>query len=135
MKTPFLFLISLLFLFSCNTNDDAPPNTAPKIDGTWSLVNVYGGFAGVDDDFENGTITWNFNQDNLELTVTKTNTAAVTYAGFPSGTYDYRIFTTTGEDANLVVNSLCYDITRLIHSELLLDEDIAADGFLLTYRR
>jgi len=135
MKAPFYILVSVLILFSCNSDDDAPQNTAPTISGTWSLVNVYGGFAGVDDDFENGTIKWNFNQDNLELTITNTNNADVIYDGFSSGTYDYQILTTTGEDAKVVVNSFSYDISVLTNTQLVLDEGIAADGFLLTFSR
>ncbi|WP_179009574.1 hypothetical protein [Winogradskyella forsetii] len=135
MKPPFYILVLVVFLFSCNNDDNAPQNTAPTINGTWSLVNVYGGFAGVDDDFENGTITWHFNQDNLELTVSNTNTTDVIYDGFPSGTYDYQILTTTGEDANVVVNSFSYDITVLTQTQLVLDEGVAADGFLLTFSR
>ena len=135
MKTPFCFLVLILFTFSCNSDDDAQQNTDSALQGTWSLVNVSGGLAGVNDDFEIGTITWNFNEDNLELTVTNTNTTTVIYDGFPSGTYDYELLTPTEESASVTINSFEYRITTLTSSLLLLDEGVAADGFLHTFRR
>ena len=135
MKTPFYFFVLVLFSFSCNSDDDAQQNTDSALQGTWSLVNVSGGLAGVNDDFEIGTITWNFNEDNLELTVTNTNTTTVIYDGFPSGTYDYELLTPTEESASVTINSFEYRITTLTSSLLLLDEGVAADGFLLTFRK
>ena len=135
MKTLFYFLVLILFTFSCNSDDDAQQNTDSALQGTWSLVNVSGGLAGVNDDFEIGTITWNFNEDNLELTVTNTNTTTVIYDGFPSGTYDYELLTPTEESASVTINSFEYRITTLTSSLLLLDEGVAADGFLLTFRK
>ena len=135
MKTPVYVLILILFTFSCNNDDDAQQNTDPTLEGTWSLVNVYGGLAGVDDDFDMGTITWDFDEDNLELTVTNTNTTAVIYDGFPSGTYDYELFTPTDENASVTINTFSYVITTLTSSQLILDEGVAADGFLLTFNR
>lgn len=135
MKTLFYFLVLILFTFSCNSDDDAQQNIDSALQGTWSLVNVSGGLAGVNDDFEIGTITWNFNEDNLELTVTNTNTTTVIYDGFPSGTYDYELLTPTEESASVTINSFEYRITTLTSSLLLLDEGVAADGFLLTFRK
>ena len=135
MKTTFYVFILALLSVSCNNNDDSMQNPDTTLDGSWSLVNVSGGFAGVNDDFEVGIITWDFNQDNLELTVTNTNTANVIFDGLPSGAYNYVFLTTTGEDVSLVINSISYDLTTLSSSELVLDEGVAADGFLLTYSR
>ena len=135
MKTTFYVFVLVLFLVSCNNNDDSIENTDTTLEGSWSLVNASGGFAGVNDDFEVGLITWNFNQDNLELTVTNANTANVIFDGLHSGTYNYVFLTTTGEDVSLVINSISYDLTTLSSSELELDEGVAADGFLLTFSK
>jgi len=134
MKTIFYVFVLALFSVSCNNNDDSMENTDTTLAGSWSLVNASGGFAGVNDDFEVGLITWDFNHNNLELTVTNANTANVIFDGLPSGTYNY-VFTTTGEDVSLVINSIRYDLTTLSSSELVLDEGVAADGFLLTFSR
>ena len=61
MKSTFYILGLILVVLSCNSDDDVQQNTEPTLFGPWSLVNVSGGFAGVNDDFEIGTITWNFN--------------------------------------------------------------------------
>ena len=135
MKSTFYILGLILVVLSCNSDDDAQQNTEPTLFGPWSLVNVSGGFAGVNDDFEIGTITWNFNLENLELTVTNTNTTNVIFDGLPSGTYDYALLTPIDEDASVVINTFSYDITTLSSSQLVLDEGIAFDGFLLTFNR
>tara|TARA_R110002111_G_scaffold103778_5_gene160986 strand:- start:38604 stop:39026 length:423 start_codon:yes stop_codon:yes gene_type:complete len=137
MKTTFYILVLMLSTLSCNSDDDTPQNSEPTLNGSWSLVNVTGGLAGVDDDFEIGLIIWDFNQDNLELTVTNNNTANVIYDGLSSGTYDYEVLSTTGEDAYLVIHNfgINHEIITLNASQLVLDEGVAADGFLLTFSR
>ena len=135
MKTTFYTLIFTLLLFSCNIDDDTQKNCEPTLNGSWSLVNVLGGLAGINDDFEVGLIIWDFNQENLELTVTNNNTVDVIYDGFPSGTYDYEIITQTNGDTSLIINTISYSITTLSSSQLVLDEGVAADGFLLTFSR
>lgn len=135
MKTAlYIFLLALCSL-SCNSDDDAQQNHEPTLNGSWSLVNVYGGFAGVDDDFETGLITWTFNSSNSEVTVTNTNTTDVIYDGFPSGTYDYELLIPTDEDSSVKINTFSYRITTLTSTQLVLDEGVAADGFLLTFSR
>ena len=137
MKTPFYIFILALLLISCNNDDDngSQQNNEPTINGSWSLVNVYGGFAGVDEDFETGLIIWDFNQDNLTVEVTNSNTTNVIYDGFPSGTYNYEIVTLTNGDSSIVIDTFSYTITTLSTSQLVLDEGVAADGFLLTFTR
>ncbi len=135
MKTTFYVFVLTLLMVSCSNNDDEQQNSNPTLDGSWSLVNVSGGFAGIDYDFEVGLITWVFNQGDLELTVTNTNTTNVIYDGLPSGIYDYEVLTQTGEDTSVVINTFNYTITTLSSSQLVLDEGIAFDGFLLTFSR
>ena len=135
MKTTFYILVLMLSTLSCNSDDDTEQNSEPTLNGSWSLVNVTGGLAGIDDDFETGLIIWDFNQDNLELTVTNNNTVNVIYDGFPTGTYDYEIFTETNGEMSVVINTVSYRVTTLASSQLVIDEGIVADGFLLTFIR
>lgn len=135
MKTTFFILVLMLSTLSCNSDDDTQQNSDPTLDGSWSLVNFTGGLAGIDDDFETGLIIWDFNQDNLELTVTNNNTVNVIYDGFPTGTYDYEIFTETNGEMSVVINTVSYRVTTLASSQLVIDEGIVADGFLLTFIR
>ncbi len=135
MKTTFYVFVLTLLMVSCSNNDDEQQNSNPTLDGSWSLVNVSGGFAGIDYDFEVGLITWVFNQGDLELTVTNTNTTNVIYDGLPSGVYDYEVLTPTGEDTSVIINTFNYTITTLSSSQLVLNEGIAFDGFLLTFSK
>lgn len=80
-----------------------------------------------------GTITWNFNQDNLDLKVNNTYATTAIYDGLPSGTYDYELLTPTDEIASVTINTFSSIILTLMSSQLILDEDVAADGFLLTF--
>lgn len=137
MKSKLYILILALITFGCNSDDDAQQDTNATLNGSWSLINVSGGFAGVDDDFEIGLITWDFDNSNLKLTVTNNNTEEVIYDGLSSGDYDFQVLTTTGEVGYLVIHNHGIDhaITTLTTSQLILDEGVAADGFLLTFSR
>jgi hypothetical protein len=135
MKTTFFVFVLALLVFSCNDDDDTQQHTDLMLDGSWSLVNVSGGFAGVDDDFEIGLITWGFDHDNWKVTITNNNTVNVIFDGLASGTYDYQLITATGEEIDLVVDSFSFRMTTLTSEQLILDEGVAADGFLLTFSR
>ncbi|WP_299253550.1 hypothetical protein [uncultured Aquimarina sp.] len=52
MRNLYFLLISLVFI-SCS-NDVHNPSVS--LQGEWNLVNVTGGFTGIDQDFERGTI-------------------------------------------------------------------------------
>lgn len=134
MKNVFYALTFMLLMFSC-TSDDDNQNTEATLNGSWHLVNVSGGLVGVNDDFDTGLITWIFNENNLELTVINTNTTDVIFDGLASGTYNYQPLTTTGENTDIVVDFFSFRITTLTTVQLILDEGIAADGFLLTFSR
>lgn len=135
MKSTIYSLVFMLLVFSCNSDDDAQQNTDLALSGTWSLVNIHGGFAGVNYDFDLGEITWDFNQDQSELTVTNTNTTTVIYDGLPTGTYDFELTESTDGSTSIVINTISYTITSLTSSELILDEGVASDGFLLTFSK
>mgnify|MGYP000498269196 CR=1 FL=1 len=134
MKNVFYALTFMLLMFSC-TSDDDNQNTEATLNGSWHLVNISGGLVGVNDDFDTGLITWIFNENNLELTVINTNTTDVIFDGLASGTYNYQPLTTTGENTDIVVDFFSFRITTLTTVQLILDEGIAADGFLLTFSR
>lgn len=134
MKYTLYILAFTLSLLSCNNDDDTQQNTEPTLEGTWSLVNVYGGFAGVDDDFEPGLITWSFNSDSSEITVINNNTSDVIYSGYPSGVYNYEMIT-TATDSTLVIETTDLSITTFTNSQLIIDEGFTSDGFLYTLSR
>ncbi|OUR98155.1 hypothetical protein A9Q86_13940 [Flavobacteriales bacterium 33_180_T64] len=134
MKKYFYVLVFAMVSFSCNNDDDALQNNEPSLNGVWSLVNVSGGFAGVDDDFAVGVITWDFNQEDTQVTITNNNTVNVVHDGFSTGVYDYEIMIV--EDVStIVIENFDFVITTLTTSNLMLDEGVVADGFLLALSR
>ena len=49
-----LALCLIFVLNGCSTDSTHEKND--KVSGTWNLINVSGGFAGIDEDFEKGEI-------------------------------------------------------------------------------
>ncbi|EPR72257.1 hypothetical protein ADIWIN_2757 [Winogradskyella psychrotolerans RS-3] len=124
----------MLLAQSCNGDDDAQQNSEPTLNTTWSLINVSGGFAGVDDDFESGIITWHFNNEASEITVINNDTSNAIHSGYASGTYTYEVITTPN-DTTLVIGNTDLKITTLTSSQLILDEGMISDGFQYTFSR
>lgn len=134
MKKYIYAFVIILFTLSCNNDDDCPSNNNPTINETWSLINVSGGFAGVDQDFEVGIISWTFDNETQELTILNTNTDAV-FDGYPSGVYDFEMITTEDSSTIVIDDSINLDINILTSNQLVLDEGIASDGFLYSFIR
>lgn len=132
MKHISIFLLSFSLLFSsCNSDDDSNNNTI-TINGTWSLKNVSGGLAGVDEDIGIGVIKWIFNENTSILTIE--NNSIGTFSGFPSGNYNYSLETNNGIEY-ITINNFEMVITSLLENEMIIDEGIAVDGFLYKFNR
>lgn len=143
----FKILVYIFFLIIVNgcQSDDGQNNSKKdvansEINGMWTLVNVSGGFAGANQNFTAGSITWYFDESNNTLTIVNDNqiTDAI-YDGLPTGTYTYSsILSTTscGEGFNplAITNAFesCYTITDNI---LTIDNNQIADGFALKFER
>ncbi|SDG71733.1 hypothetical protein [Winogradskyella thalassocola] len=134
MKTIFNILTLMLLILSCNSDDDAQQNPAPTLNATWSLVNVTGGLAGVNDDFESGTITWHFNNEPSEITVTNNDTSNAIHSGYPSGIYSYEVVTTSN-DTTVVIENTDLRVISLTTNQLILDEGMVSDGFQYTFSK
>ena len=136
MKNILVVLCLTLVFLNCKSDDDSQENSA-TLQGEWSLVNVSGRLAGVDDNFDTGVIVWSFDQETFTLTVTNTNTETVVYDGLPTGTYDYKVLTTDGVTSSLVIDD--YDFSMIIdtltRTTLLLDDGIVVDGFGVIFMR
>ncbi|MFD2562118.1 hypothetical protein [Aquimarina rubra] len=104
MKRLYILLLSLLII-SCSNDDDSTNNSLVDLQGEWNLVNIIGGFEGIDQDFERGTIIWDFNETDGTITVTNNSTITDVYNGLPSGTYDYSVMDSGGSD-ELIVNDI-----------------------------
>ncbi len=131
------FICILLFftIIGCSGDDDTtdPNMNSSGLNGKWSLVQVTGGFVGVDDSFENGVIVWDFNEAAKRVQVTNNNTKDVIYDVLPSGTYDY---TVDGVQSNLefVVDKKKMGKFQLIDNQFTVEEQLK-DGFRVVFRR
>lgn len=86
-----ILLISMLVLFAgCEKETFLKAKTRSEsgIKGTWNLVHVYGGIAGIDEQYAHGDVTWTFTSTNL---VVADNTSGTAYFFLPSGTYQYNV--------------------------------------------
>jgi len=126
MKKVALIIVCLVLLVGCS-KDDLPPIKK------FHLVNVSGGFAGVNKSFERGQISWTFNEQNSTLLVEK-NTEE-TFSGLDEGSYSYFIQTSNKQLFLHIDNAEIGGITSSEKS-IVIDENIrsigsGADGFIL----
>jgi hypothetical protein len=84
------------------------------------LINVTGGFAGIDDAYEKDVIIWGFNPYDQELTVTNTNIELIIYDGFPTGVYDYQVVNLTGDAVTLMIDDFNFSLSALTDSSFVL---------------
>ncbi len=133
-KITVVLVFATLFLSCCNSNDEATPSSA--IAGQWKLINVTGGFAGVNDSFPAGQITWTVDTTNHTVTVVNNNTNPNLQDILETGTYSYSLT----PDPNSIctqtfnVNNMdlgCYTVSN---TELIITFEYA-DGFTLTLIR
>lgn len=126
MKKITLLLISL-FLFSSCTSDQ---NTV--ITEKYSLINVSGGFAGVNENFAKGEIIWTFDTSSASLTVKKNTQNA--YSGLSEGNYSYSIQNINDKQYIFINNIESGGVTNEVN-KIIIDENeqstgSGADGFI-----
>ncbi|MDL5513473.1 hypothetical protein QSE00_16725 [Arenibacter sp. M-2] len=127
------FLVLIFVLHGCST--ESTPEKKDKVSGTWNLMNVSGGFAGVDEDFEKGKIIWEFDTKDGTLLVTNNDESGALYNGLPTGTYAYSILQGKDQDY-LQLNDKEVGGIDVAKSQLVLDQNntssgSGADGFVL----
>ncbi|MDY8135791.1 hypothetical protein [Aquimarina sp. 2201CG5-10] len=126
-------ILLLLFVFSGCSNDDDAINFF-SLDGTWDMVNVNGGFLGIDEDFANGTIIWDFDETNFTVTITNNNTNDEIYTILPTGTYPYSV-TAFGGGQEFIINEMIIGNFGVnSNNEFVIDQQLR-DGFKFTFRR
>lgn len=131
LKLAVTLLLLTLILFSCS-KDDNETTAVPTLAGQWKLVNVTGGFVGVNHNFPAGQITWNVDTTANTVTVVNNNTNPNLQDILETGVYSY----TLDPDPNSVctdtfnVNNLdlgCYSVSD---TELIITYEYA-DGMTL----
>jgi len=121
------FILISLFLFSSCTSD----NNFIKIE-KFSLINVSGGFAGINENFAEGEIIWSFNTQNATLTVEK-NIQNV-FSGLSEGNYSYSIQNINDKKYffinNIESGSVTNEENRMVIDENEQSTGSGADGFV-----
>ncbi|PKV51203.1 hypothetical protein ATE84_3277 [Aquimarina sp. MAR_2010_214] len=134
----FIYIVFLFAMIGCSGDDDGNPGDPipdpSGLAGVWNLVNVTGGFAGINQDFKKGTIVWNFDDTKKRVEVTNNNpTSASTEDLFPSGNYTFSIVTING-NKELIVNDRNLGNFEITTNEFVVDEQFK-DGFRYTFQR
>jgi hypothetical protein len=60
-----LMILGIVLFISCSKQDES--TKLESRDGIWQVKNISGGFAGIDDEYETGVITWTFNNQILTV--------------------------------------------------------------------
>lgn len=124
-----LLLFWVAILSGCSDKNIA---TTPTLEGQWKLINVRGGFVGVNDSFTPGQIKWNIDTANQTVTIVNNNTDPDLQDILESGTYNY----TLTPDANAIctttfnINNMDLGCYTLTDNELTITYEYA-DGFTL----
>ncbi len=130
-----IYIFFVLALVSCSNDDDSSDTgtDASGLDGKWNLTNVSGGFVGLDHDFANGTIVWDFNEANKTVNIINTNADDTIYDVLPTGEYDYSIATVNGIK-EFAVDGKNIGSLELLINEFTIEEQLR-DGFRLKFQR
>lgn len=139
MKRNYAIVLTILFLIIAGCSKNTDKSGIVPLNGRWNLVNVSGGFAGIDEEFEEGTIVWNFETATGTLTVENNNTSDALYDGLPSGSYTYSILS---DDKNLFLyidniesGAIIISLGQLVLDQNVLSNGSGADLFVLTLRK
>jgi hypothetical protein len=144
MKT-FLILVIVFFIMfinmmSCqkakvNTGSGSGFTTyANTVDGQWSLVHIYGGLTGLNELHEKGDVTWSIDSVNNVITITNLTNVSNNNTRFDSGTYSFQMNNQGGE-IHLTVNNEDMGTYVINGNEMLLDQNVAADGLYYRFVR
>jgi hypothetical protein len=137
MEKFIITILCFITLTACSNTDNESKEDI--LSGVWNVQNINGGFVGMDQDFEEETITWTFNADNSTLTVVNNNVLVdVIYDGLDTGSYPYTIIEVDNERF-LEIDGQEFGGISFTNGQLLLDQNkistgSGADGFILLFK-
>jgi ABC-type oligopeptide transport system substrate-binding subunit len=121
MKKLFLLIIVCALSLSSSCDNDDINNSKTE---TWFLVNISGGFAGINNDIEKGTVIWTFNRQDSILKIENYNDDVI---AFGSGTYSCSILNSNNKNyLSIEGNEFGGMITS--GSELIIDQNMQSEG-------
>jgi hypothetical protein len=82
------FIFINVTLSSCSNDNNFTNKNS--VEGRWKLVNVTGTFAGINNNFTYGIITWDFNSITQTVTVVNNNTDSNLWDVLETGVYNYQ---------------------------------------------
>jgi hypothetical protein len=147
MKLKFYIVLAITFLtFSCSVdnNDGLEMDEARVVQiFQWHLVNVSGGFQGVDLDFEMDTVVWIFNIDAAgsgTLIIDNNNTDTDAEDGLDTGSYSVSIPVYDTQSILLVDGNEFGGLLTPTEDDLIVNQNITSegtgnDGFVYTFKR
>ncbi len=129
MKKSILSLAILILVVLPGCSNETNPN-ADGVEGQWKLINVSGTFAGIDNDFEPGLITWDFNPTTQTVTVVNNNTDSEKWDVFDTGVYNYQIIDNPEYPCGeiLKIDGIEMGCFTISNEHFVIDQSIA-DGF------
>ncbi|HRP89990.1 MAG TPA: hypothetical protein PKX92_08120 [Edaphocola sp.] len=141
MKLKLIILTLFLgvgLLISCSKEDKNISSTEALLNGTWNLKNLSGGFAGLNENYSIGTITWAFNVQNKTIIVNNNVPESKKYI-FDNGTYSFSIIEINNHKY-LKINNDEYGGLIILNSNLTIDQNkisngVGADGFILNFEK
>lgn len=103
-----------------------------QIQQKWDLINVNGGLAGLNENFPQGAITWDFGRSEVTIVNNNSQQNAI-YDGLETGTYEYAI-NEVNDFKTLVVDGQDLGGVSISNDELIVDQR-AVDGFQLRFQK
>ena len=130
--------VGIGLLASCSKDDTNNIPQEELLKGTWSLKNLSGGFAGLDENYADGIITWTFNSQNQTIIIDNNEPSSKSFT-FDSGTYNYSIIEISGQKYLKIENDEYGGLT-IITNNLTIDQNkissgVGADGFILKFEK
>jgi hypothetical protein len=127
MKYKSLIVLAFLVFFSAGCQKDADDPVTDPLNGSWNLINVSGGFAGINENFPAGSIIWTFNATAATLSVVNNDTTNALFDGLPSGNYAYSIFE-VDKDSFLMVDAVEWGGLSFLQDELIINQNAMSNG-------
>lgn len=133
----FILFIGIGLLNSCSDDTDIIPKEE-ELNGTWNLKNLSAGFAGLDENYPDGAITWTFDPQNQTIIIDNNQPASEPFI-FESGTYNYTV-TVVNNQKYLNIDSDEYGGLTISTNSLTIDQNniswgVGADGFILKFEK
>lgn len=138
MKNVLLWIaVGICFSFwGCQT-DAAPEKQSNFSHKQWKLIQVQGGFAGFNDEFEPGVITWTFNNITNTITVVNNNNDPTLHDVLPTGIYNFHVDLSANPvqcDQALFIDDTEMGCVQITEDNLIVSQ-LYADGMQLIFTR